>query len=82
MQSTIQKNQFSIWSLFRFRDSDSEEEGKQSFSLHEKLTSKKFPEYRQYFVKDLKGDEVNLAYFQRLLFQLFMSLVILLNWEG
>ena len=66
MQSTNQKNHFSIWSLFRFRDSDSEEEGKQSFSLHEKLTSKKFPEYRQYFVKDLKGDEVNLAYFQRL----------------
>jgi hypothetical protein len=48
-----------------FRDSDSEEEGKQSFDLSEKLTSKKFPEYRQYFVKDMTGDQVDLAYFQR-----------------
>jgi len=51
-----------------FRDSDSEDDGKQSFNLSEKLSSKKFPEYRQYFVKDLKGEEVNLAYFQRFVF--------------
>ena len=55
--------------FYFFRDSDSEEEGKQSFDLSEKLTSKKFPEYRQYFVKDMTGDQVDLAYFQR--FNLF-----------
>ena len=48
-----------------FRDTDSEDEGKQSFNLADKLSSKKFPEYRQYFVKDKTGHQVDLAYFQR-----------------
>ena len=44
-------------------ESDSDEEGhKQTFSVHEKLQSPKFP---MYFVKELRGDELNLEYFQR-----------------
>ena len=44
-------------------ESDSDEEGhKQTFSVAEKLASPKFPKY---FVKELKGEEVSLEYFQR-----------------
>ena len=47
-------------------DLDSDEEGcKQTFNLEEKLASTKFPQYLRYFVKELKGDEVDLLYFQR-----------------
>ena len=46
-------------------DSDSDEEGRQNFSLEEKLASTKFPQYMRYFVKELTGDQVDLAYFQR-----------------
>lgn len=44
-------------------ESDSDEEThRQTFDVMEKLRSTKFP---QYFVKAMKGDEVNIAYFQR-----------------
>ena len=44
-------------------DSDEEEETlKQTFSVQEKLRSSKFP---QFFVKELKGEEVTVEYFQR-----------------
>ena len=44
-------------------ESDSDEEThKQTFDVMEKLRSTKFP---QYFVKPMKGDEVNIAYFQK-----------------
>lgn len=49
----------------QYLDSDSDDDGfKQNFNLEEKLASTRFPQYLQYFVKDLPGDEVNLAYFQ------------------
>jgi hypothetical protein len=44
-------------------ESDSDEEThKQTFSVQDKLQSSKFP---MYFVKELRGDEVCLEYFQR-----------------
>ena len=44
-------------------ESDSDEEIlKQTFSVQEKLQSPKFP---MYFVKELKGEETNLEYFQK-----------------
>lgn len=45
-------------------ESDSDEEGnRQTFSVMEKLQDNvKFPKY---FIKELKGEEVNLEYFQR-----------------
>ena len=47
-------------------DSDSDEDGsRQNFSLEEKLASTRFPQYLQYFIKELTGDQVNLGYFQR-----------------
>ena len=47
-------------------DSDSEDDGsKQNFDLQDKLTSTRFPQYLQYFIKELSGDQVNLAYLQR-----------------
>ena len=47
-------------------DSDSDEEGgRQNFSLEDKLASTRFPQYLQYFIKELQGSQVNLAYFQR-----------------
>jgi hypothetical protein len=47
-------------------DSDSEDDGiRQKFSLEEKLASTKFPQYLQYFVKELPGDQVTLALFQK-----------------
>lgn len=49
----------------QYLDSDSDDDGfKQNFNLEEKLASTRFPQYLQYFVKDLPGHEVNLAYFQ------------------
>lgn len=50
----------------QYLDSDSDEDGsRQNFSLEEKLNSTRFPSYLQYFVKELNGDEVTLAYFQK-----------------
>ena len=46
-------------------DSDSDEGGRQNFSLEDKLASTRFPQYLQYFIKELQGSQVNLAYFQR-----------------
>ena len=44
-------------------ESDSDDEGhKQTFSVQDKLASPKFPKY---FVKELRGEEVTLEYFQR-----------------
>ena len=49
----------------QYLDSDCDDDGfKQNFNLEEKLASTRFPQYLQYFVKDLPGHEVNLAYFQ------------------
>ena len=49
----------------QYLDSDSDDDGsRQNFNLEEKLASTRFPQYLQYFVKDLPGEEVNLAYFQ------------------
>ncbi len=50
----------------QYLDSDSDDEGnRQSFNLEDKLNSTRFPQYLQYFVKELTGDEVNLSYLQR-----------------
>lgn len=48
-----------------YSESDSEDESRQGFNLQEKLMSTKFPKYREYFIKELLGEEVDLAYFQR-----------------
>ena len=48
----------------QYLDSDSDDDARQNFNLEEKLASTRFPQYLQYFVKELPGDEVNLAYFQ------------------
>ena len=50
-------------------DSDSDEEGRQAFSLEDKLASTKFPKYCRYFVKEMQGHDVNLTHFQRTGFQ-------------
>lgn len=50
----------------QYLDSDSDEEGgRQNFNLEDKLNSTRFPQYLQYFVKELVGDEVTIAYLQR-----------------
>ena len=50
----------------QYLDSDSDDEGgRQNFNLEDKLNSTRFPMYLQYFVKELKGEEVNIAYFQK-----------------
>ena len=50
----------------QYLDSDSDDDaGRQNFNLDDKLNSTRFPKYMQLFVKDLKGDEVTLAYFQK-----------------
>lgn len=50
----------------QYLDSDSDEDGsRQNYSLEDKLTSTRFPQYLQYFVKELTGDQVTLAYFQK-----------------
>ena len=50
----------------QYLDSDSDDDGsRQNFNLEDKLTSTRFPQYLQYFVKELNGDEVTLAYFQK-----------------
>ena len=50
----------------QYLESDSDDEsGRQNFDLQDKLNSTRFPKYMQYFVKQLSGSEVTLAYFQK-----------------
>ena len=50
----------------QYLDSDSDDDaGRQNFNLDDKLNSTRFPKYMQLFVKELKGDEVTLSYFQK-----------------
>jgi hypothetical protein len=58
---TIEPTRFDL----NFSESDSDDDARPSFTLSDKLASRKFPEFRQHFVKDMRGDEVDLAYFQR-----------------
>ncbi len=63
-RSLRQKGSSSTVSYLDGLESDSDEEThyRQTFDVQEKLESAKFP---QYFVREMRGDEVTIAYFQR-----------------